>query len=71
MSFRAKVTLVVDVLLGAVLVVLFVTRVQFVFWNRHGGSSHMVHQDYQYAAILIVMGAVTAWWLLGRRRKST
>lgn len=66
MSFRATVAVIADLVLGGVLLLLFVTRLHLTVPTK--GGSAIVPSYWLYAVLLFAMAAVTAWWLLGRRR---
>jgi hypothetical protein len=69
MSFRAIVAIIVDVLLGVVLYLISVVHVHLTVRDKNGDG--VIVPEYQVVIpILIIMGATTAWWLLGRRRKT-
>jgi hypothetical protein len=67
--FRAVVAILVDVVLGALLIILAVTHATLVF-NENGVGVAM-HQYKLVVLIVAIMAIVTAWWLLGRRRRKT
>ena len=70
MSFRAIVAILVDVVMTIALFLVTVVHIFFVVKDKNG--DYVALPEYKMVIfILIVMGAVTVWWLLGRRCKTT
>ena len=61
MSFRAVLAAVVDVTLGSLLLLLYVTHAHITMRTR------IIPAQWIYAAILFAIAVATGWWLLGRR----
>ncbi len=61
MSIKAIIALFVDLILGGVLLLMYVTHAHVTFHTR------IVPSYWVYAAVLFAIGAATAWWLLGRK----
>jgi hypothetical protein len=75
MSIRALVAILVNIVMTVVL--FFVTVVHATFATQHKDGAffgqkvvhyYLVLEDQMMAPILIIMGAVTVWWMLGRRK---
>lgn len=67
MSFRAKVAIFVDMSLGIALLLLYLTRVHLTVGTS--GVSAMVPAYWLYSIAIVVAGATTTWWLIGRQSR--
>ena len=73
MRTRVVVAILVDLVLGAFLVVIAVTHGTLVFREHDPRTGQLksvgMHRDRLVTYVVIIMAVTTAWWLLGLRHK--
>ena len=65
MSKRTAAALIADVALGCILVLLYVHRIHLGVNTK--SRAVVLPDQWFYIPILLIIAAITAWWLLGRK----